>query len=97
MAQGPGQVGDVIAPGDPDKNGAGKAGSQPGEHALEVELSLEELAEILGEELELPRIEPKGKQRLITQKDRYVASAAPAPSRCAISSAPFARPCGAKS
>ena len=72
VAQGPGQVGDVIAPGDPDKNGAGKAGSQPGEHALEVELSLEELAEILGQELELPRIEPKGKQRLITQKDRYV-------------------------
>ena len=72
VSQGPGKVGDVIAPGEPDQNGAGKAGSEPGEHALEVELSLEELAEILGQELELPRIEPKGKQRLITQKDRYV-------------------------
>jgi uncharacterized sporulation protein YeaH/YhbH (DUF444 family) len=72
VGQGPGKVGDVIAPGQPDQNGAGKAGSEPGEHALEVELSLEELAEILGQELELPRIEPKGKQRLITQKDRYV-------------------------
>ena len=30
-------------------------------HILEVEVSLEELAEILGDELELPRIEPKGK------------------------------------
>jgi uncharacterized protein len=72
VGQGPGKVGDVIAPGQPDQNGAGKAGSEPGEHALEVELSLEELAEILGQELELPHIEPKGKQRLITQKDRYV-------------------------
>jgi uncharacterized sporulation protein YeaH/YhbH (DUF444 family) len=72
VAQGPGQVGDVIAPGEPDENGQGKAGSEPGEHALEVELSLEELAEILGEELALPRIEAKCKQRLITQRDRYV-------------------------
>ena len=39
---------------------------------LEVELSLDELAQILGEELELPRIEPKGKQRIIAQKDRYI-------------------------
>jgi len=29
-------------------------------------------AQILGEELQLPRIEPKGKERLITQRDRYV-------------------------
>ena len=50
----------------------GKAGDQAGEHALEVELSLEELAQIMGEELQLPRIEPKGKQRIIAQKDKYV-------------------------
>ncbi len=51
----------------------GKAGDRiPGEHVLEVELSLDELAEILGEELQLPRIEPKGKERIITQKDKYV-------------------------
>jgi uncharacterized sporulation protein YeaH/YhbH (DUF444 family) len=30
------------------------------------------LADILGEELALPRIQPKGKERLISQKDRYV-------------------------
>jgi uncharacterized sporulation protein YeaH/YhbH (DUF444 family) len=71
VGQGPGKVGDVIAPGEPE-SGTGKAGSEPGEHMLEVELSLEELAEILGEELSLPRILPKGKERLITQKDRYV-------------------------
>jgi uncharacterized sporulation protein YeaH/YhbH (DUF444 family) len=72
VGQGPGQVGDAIGKGEPGEDGPGKAGSEPGEHALDVELSLDELAQILGEELQLPRIEPKGKERLITQKDRYV-------------------------
>jgi uncharacterized sporulation protein YeaH/YhbH (DUF444 family) len=40
--------------------GASQAGDQPGQHMLEVEVTLEELADILGEELELPRIEPRG-------------------------------------
>ena len=39
-----------------------EAGEEPGEHVLEVELTVDELAELLGEELELPRIEPKGSQ-----------------------------------
>jgi hypothetical protein len=72
VGQGPGKVGDSLGPAQPDKDGQGKAGSDPGEHMLEVELSMQELAEILGEELELPRILPKGKERLITEKDRYV-------------------------
>ena len=49
----------------------GNAGDQPGDHILEVELTLEELAEIMGEELELPRIEPRGKKNIVTAKDRY--------------------------
>ena len=44
----------------------GQAGDEPGEHVLEVEVTLDELAEILGEELELPRIEPKGRARSST-------------------------------
>jgi len=73
VSQGPGQVGDAVGPGKPgDQPGAGKAGDQEGDHTLEVELSLNELAEIMGEELKLPRIEPRGKERIITQKDRYV-------------------------
>jgi sporulation protein YhbH len=72
VGQGPGQVGDAVGQGEGNEDGPGKAGSDPGEHALEVELSLDELAQILGEELKLPRIEPKGKERIITQKDRYV-------------------------
>jgi uncharacterized sporulation protein YeaH/YhbH (DUF444 family) len=35
-------------------------------------VSLEELAELLGEELELPKIEDKGKSRIAEVKDRYV-------------------------
>ncbi len=72
VGQGQGEVGDSLGKGDPNADGPGKAGDQAGEHALEVELSLEELAQIMGEELQLPRIEPKGKQRIIAQKDKYV-------------------------
>ena len=38
----------------------GKRARDPGQHILEVDVTLEELAAILGDELELPRIEPKG-------------------------------------
>ncbi len=69
--QGDGQPGDSLGPGQPGDGGVGKAGENPGEHLLEVEVSLEELAQILGEELKLPRIEPKGKERIISKKDRY--------------------------
>ena len=36
------------------KNQPGEAGQDPGDHALETEVTLEELADMLGEELELP-------------------------------------------
>jgi uncharacterized sporulation protein YeaH/YhbH (DUF444 family) len=51
--------------------GQGTAGDQPGEHLLEVDVTLEELAAILGEELELPRIEPRGKRLIQSTSDRY--------------------------
>ncbi len=72
VAQGKGEVGDGVGQEQPGQEGAGKAGDQAGEHVLEVDLSMEELAQIMGEELRLPRIEAKGKERIITQKDRYV-------------------------
>lgn len=60
-------------PGDSlgDEGGIGPGGTQEGQHILEVEVSLDELAEILGEELQLPRIQPKGKHRITSLKDRY--------------------------
>jgi hypothetical protein len=70
VGQGEGEKGTPIGR-DSDQRGPGEAGDQPGDHILEVELTLEELAQILGEELELPRIEPRGKKNIISQKDRY--------------------------
>jgi uncharacterized sporulation protein YeaH/YhbH (DUF444 family) len=52
-------------------DGGQQAGEAPGEHLLEVEISVEELAELLGQELELPRIEPKGTRDAHTVRHRY--------------------------
>src|SRR5262249_42349816 len=54
-----------------EEGGTGEAGDQPGHHILEVELTLDELAAILGEGLELPRIQPKGRANIIEDKDKY--------------------------
>ncbi len=59
VGQGEGDPGEAV---DGQGEGQGEAGDQPGEHSLEVDVPLEELAKILGEELELPNIEPKGKK-----------------------------------
>jgi len=70
VGQGDGEPGDALGQGQPQP-GEGKAGDRPGEHLLEVDVTMEELAQILGEELRLPRIEPKGKERIVARKDRY--------------------------
>jgi len=72
VAQGEGNVGDPLdgQDGQPGQ-GKGKAGQGEGKHALEVEVSIDELAELLGEELELPDIEPKGASRISNQTDKY--------------------------
>jgi uncharacterized sporulation protein YeaH/YhbH (DUF444 family) len=72
VGQGEGDAGDPIGGEPGEGDGKGKAGSDPGQHAIEVELTLEELADLLGEELALPRIEPKGKSAIVDQKERYV-------------------------
>src|SRR5690606_21149306 len=75
VGQGEGEVGTILGPagdGAAQGDGKGKAGDAPGHHLLEVDVSLDELAEILGEELELPRIQPKGNDRIVTEKTRYV-------------------------
>ena len=69
--QGEGEVGQPIGKGQPDPNGKGEAGSEAGQHVREVEISIDELAQMLGNELELPRIEPKGKNTLRSLKDKY--------------------------
>ncbi|MBI3183656.1 MAG: DUF444 family protein [Myxococcales bacterium] len=72
VGQGEGDIGQMLAPGAVQpQDGSGKAGQGEGEHALEVDISLDELAQILGEELQLPNIERKGKEKIVAQRIRY--------------------------
>ena len=68
VGQGEGEEGSALQPGPGQGQGAGDS---PGEHVLEVEVTLEELAKILGEELELPRIEPRGERAVDSSTDKY--------------------------
>lgn len=70
VGQGEGAIGTVLGAGEVE-GGKQEAGNQPGEHLLEVDISLDELAEMLGEELELPEIKPKGRKNILSNKDRY--------------------------
>ncbi|MFQ5878030.1 MAG: DUF444 family protein [Acidobacteriota bacterium] len=70
VGQGDGAVGSVVGAGEAE-GGPQRAGSEPGEHLLEVDVTLDELAEMLGEELELPRIQPRGRKNILSVKDRY--------------------------
>lgn len=70
--QGDGQPGDPVdvqeGEGQP---GEGEAGEGEGNKELEVDLTLDELASILGEQLELPNIEPKGKKSIQSTTEKY--------------------------
>jgi uncharacterized sporulation protein YeaH/YhbH (DUF444 family) len=70
VGQGEGEEGTPLGPGQPG-DGSGQAGGQPGAHILEVELTLQELVELLGEELGLPRIQPKAKNHVEGEVTRY--------------------------
>ena len=70
VGQGEGEPGDSLGPGDQEP-GEGEAGEGEGEKALEVDVTLDELAQILGEELQLPRIEPRGEKAVVTERDKY--------------------------
>jgi uncharacterized sporulation protein YeaH/YhbH (DUF444 family) len=63
-----------IGQGEGDKGqpvGVGEGGDAPGEHILEVDVSLDELAAILGEALALPRIEPRGRRNVDAARNKY--------------------------
>ena len=67
VGQGNGEPGDAAGEGENE----GEAGNAPGQHTLEAEVSIEELAGILGEQLELPRIQPKGFNRSPSESLKY--------------------------
>lgn len=70
VGQGEGEIGESLGSDDPQRGGPG-AGNEPGVHIPEVELTLDELAEILGEELALPRIQPRGTDVIEAPVHRY--------------------------
>ena len=67
--------------GEPDSEGGGgfskkskgqaQAGKDPGTHILDIDITFDELAEILREKLQLPRIQPKGLKNLKTDTVKY--------------------------
>lgn len=77
--QGEGEVGDTLGRAGEPGDGPGKAGNAPGQHVLEVEMTLEELAELLGEEFGLPRIEARGKKNITSSHTRYTGIARSGP------------------
>jgi len=71
VSSGDGKPGQPLGADPDDEEGTGQAGGEPGQHILEVDIPLAELAAILGEELELPRIQPKGKPNIVDSHNRY--------------------------
>ena len=69
--QGDGEPGDPVGGEPQEGDGDGQAGKEEGQHTLEADISIDELAEMLGEELELPRIEPKGSRTVHAKKYKY--------------------------
>ncbi|KAA3612636.1 MAG: DUF444 family protein [Calditrichaeota bacterium] len=69
VGQGEGEKGTPV--GKADEAGQGQAGAAPGQHILEVDVSLDELADMLAEELELPNIQPKGQKNIESDKKVY--------------------------
>jgi len=96
VGQGQGDVGTVLQTGGVEP-GARSGRRGRGQHVPRVDVSLEELADILGEELQLPRIQPKGRDRIVAAEDPLHGSTPPAPSRCVTSSALTSKPCAGRS
>lgn len=70
VGQGDGNVGDPVSQGD-SGDGQGQAGDQEGHHLIEIDVNFDELVDLLGEELELPRIEPKSRDKIESIKNVY--------------------------
>lgn len=67
IGQGDGDLGDQNNPGN---DGDPAAGDKEGDHSLEIEYTVDDLARILGEELKLPNIQPKGNKTIDGEKNR---------------------------
>src|SRR5262245_13540497 len=64
--QGPGNVGDVIAPESQNGEGNECPGNEPGDEIYEAEISVEELTRMMLDDLALPWLEDKEEQQITT-------------------------------
>lgn len=71
VGQGEGEEGDILWLEGEEGEGQRGASFLPGLHPVEVEVSLDELVELLGTELELPRLQPKSFGQLQSPKPHY--------------------------
>jgi hypothetical protein len=72
VGQGEGEIGTIIGKSDQEgKEGSTRAGNISSDHLLEVEVSIDELAHMMAEELRLPRIQPKGSGTVMNMSNRY--------------------------
>jgi len=70
VGNGPVDVGDEVGDG-PQQPGKGQAGDQQAEHTMGVGVTVEDYIDVLGDELELPRLVPKLRGDIINQKVKY--------------------------
>ena len=73
VAQGDGtqKPGDTVGPSQPGQPGVGQGGGdQPGVDAIETEISLEELIQIMFEDLELPELDRKAFRQVVSDQAR---------------------------
>jgi sporulation protein YhbH len=70
VGQGEGAPGTPLGPGQGEQ-ASPQAGNTPGEHSLDIDITMQELADMLKEELELPNIQPKGTGTIYSQKHKY--------------------------
>src|SRR3990167_11111633 len=72
VGHGEGTVGDLLGQrGDRASPGDGQPGDQPGEHAYEVEVSIDDLAHMALEDLALPWLEATPAKELVTTSHRF--------------------------
>ena len=67
IGTGEGEEGQGVGTG----KGQNAGGEEEGRHITEVDVTLEELADILADELQLPRIKPRGEHRITAVRDKY--------------------------
>jgi len=68
-----------VGQGDEGAGEGQRAGKDPGQHVLEAEFTVEELAQMLGEALELPRIRPRGRDEIAARAGQYTGIATTGP------------------